>query len=102
MPVSRQTPSRFGPSHCGQSSARSVVDRVRVRIVATIVPFRMSAASFDRVIRAEVTISEATEDVKRAGSVSDGVARGPSVAYAFGSLFDRVTDSVARAVPAGD
>src|SRR6185369_10111510 len=24
MPVSRQTESRFGPSHCGQSSARAV------------------------------------------------------------------------------
>src|SRR5262245_33802168 len=24
MPVSRQTPSRFGPSHCGQSSARGI------------------------------------------------------------------------------
>src|SRR3954463_6810351 len=23
MPLSRHTPSRFGPSHCGQSSARS-------------------------------------------------------------------------------
>src|SRR5580704_10656590 len=23
MPVSRQTPSRWGPSHCGQSSARA-------------------------------------------------------------------------------
>src|SRR6478672_7824089 len=25
MPVSRQTPSRFGPRHCGQSSARQTV-----------------------------------------------------------------------------
>src|SRR6188508_1919423 len=38
IPVSRQTPSRFGPSHCGQSSARDTDtnERASVRKVTAV------------------------------------------------------------------
>src|SRR5262245_36237806 len=39
MPVSAQTASRFGPIHCGQSSAATLgaSDRVTVRIAAAVI-----------------------------------------------------------------
>src|ERR1700733_1289421 len=42
-PVSRQTPSRFGPSHCGQSSARTaVVVRNRAKIMIDRIDIRFT------------------------------------------------------------
>src|SRR5437879_5185696 len=78
MPVSRQTPSRFGPSHCGQSSPRAAgpatIPAISMTIDENPIPCRETML---RIIASSPS-SEATATCRRAISLLDALPAYPN------------------------